>query len=231
MLELMASWNLKQGQVNQTEVCTTRTRKQNDGVIQHSQGCNYHASSKDLQEWLKHFEEFETWKKDWPIAGWTQTIDFMTDGQQEKGNQTGRTEYQVSRRSMKSHGMQGTTGWMTEEGICIDFQQLLYKGHVSKSGGIPQFEVKIEDDQIQLLEDIKMLAHDTVRVLYPITSITEVYTQLINVHQQENEFLLNYAKRWIGTGILDQYVEQNNEDQKLTDNNKKKEMKKEDWEK
>ena len=58
--------------------------------------------------------------------------------------------------------------------------------------------------------------HDTVRAIYRLHSITEGIARLINVKQQENEYLMDYVKRFkqlrdvvksqIGTKILDEYV-------------------------
>ena len=42
----------------------------------------------------------------------------------------------------------------------------------------PEFEMKIEDDPIELLDVIKTLTHDTVRAQYPIASMTDAYTRL-----------------------------------------------------
>ena len=41
----------------------------------------------------------------------------------------------------------------------------------------PQFESKIIDNPIVLLENIKILTHDTVRAQYPISSITDHLTR------------------------------------------------------
>ena len=106
----------------------------------------------------------------------------------------------------------------------------------------PEFETKIEDDPIQLLEVIKTLTHDTVRAQYPIASMTDAYTRFLNARQQENEFLLDYVKRFkqlrdvvktqIGTGVLDQYAERTESYKNAkNDDNERKEVKKNEWDK
>ena len=80
----------------------------------------------------------------------------------------------------------------------------------------PDFETKIENDPIALLEAIKTLMHDPVRAQYPVVSMTDALTRLINVKQMENEPLLDYVKRFkqlrdvakshLGTKILDQFI-------------------------
>src|SRR5210317_1823032 len=56
----------------------------------------------------------------------------------------------------------------------------------------PEFESKIEDILIQLLEAIKTLTHDTVCMTYPLASIMDAHTRFANTKQGENEFLLDY---------------------------------------
>src|SRR5210317_1292040 len=60
----------------------------------------------------------------------------------------------------------------------------------------PEFETKIEDNLIELLDAIKTLTHDTVRRTYPLASIMDAHTRFINAKQGENEFLLDYIKRF-----------------------------------
>ena len=80
----------------------------------------------------------------------------------------------------------------------------------------PDFESKIENNPIALLEAIKTLMHDPVRAQYPMVSMTDTLTHLINVKQMENEPLLDYVKRFkqlrdvtkshLGTKVLDQFL-------------------------
>ena len=58
----------------------------------------------------------------------------------------------------------------------------------------PDFDNKIKNDPIALLEVIKILMHDTVRAQYPMVSMTEALTRLVNVKQFDNEPLLDYVK-------------------------------------
>ena len=80
----------------------------------------------------------------------------------------------------------------------------------------PKFETDIIDDPIALLENIKILTHDTVRAQYPISSITDHLTRWLTLKQQDEENLTDYVKRQkyhrdiiksqIGTKILHDYI-------------------------
>ena len=81
----------------------------------------------------------------------------------------------------------------------------------------PEFETKIRDDPIELLEKIKVLIHDPIRAKYPFASLTEAISRMLNLKQNESEGLLDYVKRFkesrdimkshIGTDILDRFDE------------------------
>ena len=58
----------------------------------------------------------------------------------------------------------------------------------------PDFDSKIRDDPIALLEAIKTLMHDTVRAQCPMVSMTDSLARLINIRQWENEDLLEHVK-------------------------------------
>jgi hypothetical protein len=60
----------------------------------------------------------------------------------------------------------------------------------------PEFEKKIENDPIALLDSIKMLMHDPIRAQYPMASMTEALTRLVNTKQLDNESFLDYLKRF-----------------------------------
>ncbi|MGC9294926.1 MAG: hypothetical protein ACP5E8_06590 [Thermoplasmata archaeon] len=60
----------------------------------------------------------------------------------------------------------------------------------------PEFDTTIKNDPIKLLEVIKVLMHDPVRAQYPMISMTDALTRLINAKQAENELLLDYIKRF-----------------------------------
>jgi hypothetical protein len=60
----------------------------------------------------------------------------------------------------------------------------------------PEFETSIKNDPIKLLEAIKVLMHDPIRAQYPMMSMTDSLTRLINSKQAENESLLDYLKRF-----------------------------------
>ena len=85
----------------------------------------------------------------------------------------------------------------------------------------PDFDSKIENDPIALLESIKTLMHDPVRAQYPLVSMTEALIRLVNVKQMDNESLLDYVKRFkqlrdvakshLGSKVLDTFVEHSEE--------------------
>ena len=60
----------------------------------------------------------------------------------------------------------------------------------------PDFESVIRDDPIELLKAIKVLMHETARARYPLASLTDAFTRLINLRQMEHENLLDYVKRF-----------------------------------
>ncbi|MGC8553840.1 MAG: hypothetical protein ACP5O7_13425, partial [Phycisphaerae bacterium] len=60
----------------------------------------------------------------------------------------------------------------------------------------PEFDTTIKNDPIKLLEVIKVLMHDPVHAQYPMISMTDALTRLINDKQAENEPLLDYIKRF-----------------------------------
>ena len=59
----------------------------------------------------------------------------------------------------------------------------------------PDYQSKILDNPIQLLESIKRLTHDTVRAQYSIASITEHLARWLNNKQHDDEGLTDYVKR------------------------------------
>jgi len=91
----------------------------------------------------------------------------------------------------------------------------------------PDFESKIQNDPIALLEAIKILMHDPVRAQYPMVSMTDALSRLVNVKQVDNEPLLDYVKRFkqlrdvvkshLGTDILDTFTEHSEAYKKLSD--------------
>jgi hypothetical protein len=99
----------------------------------------------------------------------------------------------------------------------------------------PDYETKIQDDPIELLEKIKVLMHDPIRAKYPFASLTEALIKLMNIKQLEHEGLLDYVKRFkqfrditkshVGTDILDTFVENTRDYQDERDVDKQKIMK------
>ena len=80
----------------------------------------------------------------------------------------------------------------------------------------PDYETKIDDDPIALLEAIKTLMHDPVRAQYPFASMTAQLSRFLNLKQQPDESLLDYTKRFkqqhdnaksfLGTRFLDEFI-------------------------
>ena len=54
----------------------------------------------------------------------------------------------------------------------------------------PEFETKIENNPIELLEAIKALMHDTVRAVYPMVSMTDAFARLINSNNKMTSIYL-----------------------------------------
>lgn len=105
----------------------------------------------------------------------------------------------------------------------------------------PEYESKILDNPIELLDAILILMHDPVRAKYPFASLTDAISHLVNIKQVENENLLEYMKRFkqqqsilkshLGGDILDKFVEKTQEYRDETDTTKQDEMKSEAYEK
>ena len=101
----------------------------------------------------------------------------------------------------------------------------------------PDFESKIKNNPIALLDAIKILMHDPVRAQYPMVLMTEALTRLINVKQMENEPLLDYIKHFkqlcnivkshLRTRLLDTFTEHSEEYRKIKDMQKQTKMKEE----
>jgi hypothetical protein len=62
----------------------------------------------------------------------------------------------------------------------------------------PDFETKIKNDPIELLEAIEILINNPVWVRYPYASVTEAMTRFMTCRQLENEPLVNCVKRFMG---------------------------------
>ncbi|MGC9191045.1 MAG: hypothetical protein ACP5FR_04015, partial [Candidatus Micrarchaeia archaeon] len=101
----------------------------------------------------------------------------------------------------------------------------------------PDFEKEIEKDPLKLLEVIKVLMHDPIRTQYPLISMTNALSHLVNLKQGNDEGLLKYIKRFkhardvavshLGTDLLDQFAEYQEEFKGLTTDSDKKKFKEE----
>jgi hypothetical protein len=102
----------------------------------------------------------------------------------------------------------------------------------------PDFDSKIKDNPVELLKAIRVLVHDTVRAQYPYVSLVDSVAWLMTIKQYDDS-LLDYAKRfkqardvmktYIGNGLLDAFVERSEEYIAEQDVDKKKELKKDAW--
>ena len=80
-----------------------------------------------------------------------------------------------------------------------------------------EFQSRINDNPIALLEVLKTLTHDPVRARYTFASMTEALVNCVNVRQFEDENLSDYIKRMkqlrdvlkshIGDEVLHKFVE------------------------
>ena len=59
----------------------------------------------------------------------------------------------------------------------------------------PKYDTKIIDNPVRLMEEIKILTHDTVRAQYPIASISEHLAHWLNNKQHEDRGLTDYVKQ------------------------------------
>jgi hypothetical protein len=88
---------------------------------------------------------------------------------------------------------------------------------------------------MELLNKIKVLMHDPMRVKHPFASLTEAMIRMLNAKQVANEGLMDHAKRFklshditkshVGTDMLDKFVENTRKHQDETDDTEMKEMK------
>jgi hypothetical protein len=98
----------------------------------------------------------------------------------------------------------------------------------------PDYETKLKNNPIAVLEAIKSLMHESVRSQYPPATITDALCRLINAKQWENEQIMDYVKRFkqlrdvaksvMGDGFLKEYTENTAAYKKLTKFSEKKDM-------
>lgn len=70
---------------------------------------------------------------------------------------------------------------------CMTAMQLRIEAH-------PDFDLKIKDNPVALLEAIKILTHDAVRAQYPVISLQKSLKMITNIKQGENEGVNGYVK-------------------------------------
>ena len=116
------------------------------------------------------------------------------------------------------------------------FMNYCTKGMQQRIEEHPEHKTILKDDPIATLEAIKTLMHDPVRAQYPLISMSDALARLLNARQLDNESLLDYVKRFkqlhdvvknqVGTKVLDQFVENQEEYRSLSDPKDQEELKK-----
>ena len=99
----------------------------------------------------------------------------------------------------------------------------------------PEYESKLRNDPIEVLQAIKSLMHESVRSQYPPATVTDALGRLINVKQWENEQVMDYVKRFkqlrdvaksiMGDDFLKEYMENTAAYKKLATASEKKDLK------
>ena len=115
------------------------------------------------------------------------------------------------------------------------FDEYCTKSMQSRIEEHPDFDSKIKNDPIALLNTIKNIMHTPVRSQYPFATLTNALRELLNMRQREDEILADYIKRFkqvkeivtsiVGTELLDKFVENSEAYKTETDSTKQKEMK------
>jgi hypothetical protein len=107
----------------------------------------------------------------------------------------------------------------------------------------PEYDSKIQDKPIELLEVIKTLMHYFVRAQYPLAlaSMHEAAIRLINIRQYEGEALLEYVKRfkqcrdamknYAKKNIVYGFVENTDDYKKVTSDAEQKRLREEEFDK
>ena len=82
---------------------------------------------------------------------------------------------------------------------------------------IPNYEAEMLDDPLYLLLKIEKSMHVPRKSIYPTLALIETLSNLLDLHQGENDSLLNYLERFksennvfvslFGDRILDGYIE------------------------
>ena len=114
------------------------------------------------------------------------------------------------------------------------FKDYMTKGLQLRVEEHPDFKDEIDDKPIKLLEVIKELMHEPVRAQYHLISMTNNLQRWLNAKQNDDEPLLEYAKRYqqltdvvksqFGTKLLSETVEKRDEYKELKKTAEKKEM-------
>lgn len=119
----------------------------------------------------------------------------------------------VRRKQALSNNMKKAYAMIFQE-HCSRTMQIRIKEH-------PEFETKIQDDPVELLEVIGKLMHEPIRATYPYLSLAETLARVLNMRQREGEELQEYGERFkqerrivkssLGEDFLDTFVENTRE--------------------
>ena len=179
--ELKFSPNSYQGKTQAATYATTK-----DAIIQHIQ-----KSYKGGQDVSKSLEDMRA--VDLTTVEPVRTISNETDAAVKVVDQAGLDiKYQeelrrhLDRKDALREGL--------NKAYALIFTNYCTKTMQSRIEEHPDYESTLKNDPIAVLEAIKTLMHDPVRAQYPLVSMTDALSRLVNVKQQESESLLDYVK-------------------------------------
>ena len=194
---------LSQGNTNYATYTTVK-----DALIQQIQ--KTFKGGQDIAKSLKEMKKFD-FTKDEP----TREISTETDDKLNELEQTGLDiKYQEKLRRHLDKADAAASDW--PRAFALIYSNYCTKAMQSRIDEHPDFNDKIDDDPIALLEAIQALMHDPIRAQYPMASMTDALARFINIKQLENEELTEYVNRFkqtkdvakthLGTAFLDEFI-------------------------
>ena len=199
-----------------------------DSIIQYIQK-SYTEGGHDIAESLRKMQ-----KKDLSSERPTRKISALGDKDKAKIEQDGfDIEYNTDYTRWRER-CQGIDDGLKRAYSTI-YQNYCTKGMQTRVEEHPEFETKIRNDPIALLEAIQVLTHDPIRARYPWASLTEALLRFVNMKQSDNEGLLDYVKRFkqnrdvfkshVGKHIFDEFIENSEEYRNASSDADKKKLK------
>ena len=109
---------------------------------------------------------------------------------------------------------------------------LIYRGYCSSQmqlaiKELPNYDTEVLDDPLRLLEEVEKLMHVPRRAVYPVLSLIETLSNVMNCRQGENDSLMTYLEKFksernvfvslFGEGILNGHVENTQEYRDISD--------------